>query len=184
MRLATTVFGMFLLAVFVAAGVVGYNDGGTHSIEIPDCNIAAAGLQIGDLCDSAGMMAETIPVAEEIETMLDASLTIYWDVEGVWFGLVNASESEKCTDTGEGYLLCDPADLVFVAGGPGSDNTFDWTAEAGEYRIVGGADADSSGQKVQVTYSFKVTLLTAGWLSGAVIGGLLAAWGATRTSDI
>ena len=183
MRLATTVFGLFLLAASLAAGIIGYNDGGSHSIEIPDCTASIAGLQIGDLCDSAAMMDEKIPIAEGMVNMLDASLSMEWDVQGVWFGLVEASEASKCTDTGEGYLLCDPNELVFVAGGPASQNSLEWTAEAGEYRIVGGASSESSGVTVEVTYSFHVTLLTAGWLGGALVGGLLAAWGATRTSE-
>ncbi len=183
MRLAPTALGVLLLLAALGGGVIGYNDGGDHTITIPDCTLGVAGLQAGDVCDEAAMMKEPIPVPEEVVGMLDVGLSVKWDKDGVWFGLVDASEASKCQESGTTYLLCDPDDLTFIAGGPNSSGTFEWVAEAGEYRIVGGASADSSGDEVAISYSYHVTLFTSATAGIAAVGGLIAIWGATRSSD-
>ena len=104
-----------------------------------------------------------------------ASFGIQWDTPDAWIWIVDASEASKCTDSGDGYLLCDTEDLAFIEGGPDSSGEIDWKLSGGDYRFVAGNSLTSSAQETNINYDYDVILTSSiAWLIALIGIGLIA----------
>ena len=80
------------------------------------------------------------PLPENIlSPLFAAELTITWDRDDVWMGLVDADEKKRCEDVPSNFftpgLGCDGTSTNFVAGDSGATASegFSWNMESGTY---------------------------------------------------
>lgn len=171
--------GGILLLASVYSGLVGYSDSGSTDVDVPSCTSA----ELQDLgggvnfCDKSVMMDSEMPVPDMLQVIISIEVEAQWDVPDVWIGVVADSEAEKCTESSDGLLLCDTADLVFYAGGPDANGRLNWEIGEGTYRFVAGSSAESSGKTTHIEYSYTVqmTVLLASGIG--TLGLLMVGWG-------
>ena len=172
MKLIPLIIGSVILLVAIFAGFIGFSGEGSESMDVPSCSTGLGGL---DICDNSAMLEQNIPIPDVVNGILIASFGIQWDAPDAWIGIVDASEASKCTDSGEGYLLCDTEDLVFVEGGPESSGEIDWILSGGDYRFVAGNSLTSSTQDININYEYDVILTSSiAWFIALVGIGLIA----------
>ena len=172
MKLIPLIIGSVILLVAIFTGFIGFSGEGSESMEVPSCSTGISGL---DICDKSAMLQQNIPIPNAVNGILVASFGIQWDTPDAWIGIVDASEASKCTDSGDGYLLCDTEDLAFIEGGPDSSGEIDWKLSGGDYRFVAGNSLTSSAQETNINYEYDVILTSSiAWLIALIGIGLIA----------
>lgn len=119
---------------------------------------------------AVGIHEEPLP-ASPAGAFVPLEITLEWDNDGVWFGLIDANEEARCSPNAAGVsLTCRGSGMDFVAGGPGTASAQKLTAELpneATYLVVGhdsGAGLDGS---TDLTYDVHVSL------GGLASGGLV-----------
>ena len=177
MRLMTIISGVILVVAAYFGGFVGLSGEGAQEIDVPSCSIGLDGF---DICDKSAMLEQNVPIPEYVSQIVAVRINVEWDQPDAWIGIVAASEADKCTNTGDGYLLCDTEDLDIMVGGPASSGHFDWPLAGGDYRFVAGNSLDGSAQSTQVSYEYRATLTQTLTYGFALLGIVLATYGAIR----
>lgn len=131
------------------------------------------------------------PLPENIlSPLFAAELTITWDRDDVWMGLVDADEKKRCEDVPSSFftpgLGCDGTSTKFVAGDSGATASegFSWNMESGTYFAALGAKdgALPAGTEVIVSYEVHIghsllSILVS--FAGMFAGGVLMYYGRT-----
>ncbi|PXF20394.1 MAG: hypothetical protein CXX72_04955 [Methanobacteriota archaeon] len=177
MRVMTIISGIILVVAAYFGGFVGLSGEGAQEIDVPSCSIGLDGF---DICDKSAMLEQNVPIPEYVSQIVAVRINVEWDQPDAWIGIVAASEADKCTNTGDGYLLCDTEDLDIMVGGPASSGHFDWPLAGGDYRFVAGNSLDGSAQSTQVSYEYRATLTQTLTYGIALVGIALATYGAIR----
>lgn len=171
--------GVFLAGIgtlLLLAGMIGY----TFTGEIEDVPTPNAPNQ-------AFFSGEPLP-ENILSPFVAAQLTITWDRDDVWIGLVDADEKKRCEDVPSNFftpgLGCDGASTNFVAGDSEAvaSEGFTWDMESGTYyAALGGKDgALPAGTEVIVSYEVHLghsllSLLIS--FGGIFAGGVLMFYG-------
>ncbi|MBT4059602.1 MAG: hypothetical protein HOE69_04770 [Euryarchaeota archaeon] len=172
MKLIPLIIGSVILLVAIFAGFIGFSGEGTESMDVPSCSTGIAGL---DICEKSAMLEQNIPIPDAVNGIIVANFAIQWDAPDAWIGIVDASDADKCIDSGEGYLLCDTEDLTFIEGGPDSSGEIDWALSGGDYRFVAGNSIDGTAQTTETTYKYDIILTqTIAWFLAMIGIGLVA----------
>ncbi len=159
--------GVILLLV----GMIGYTITGVVE-DVPTPNAP----------NQAFFSGEPLP-ENTLSGLVSAELTITWDRDDVWIGIVDADEKKRCQDVPNLFapgLGCDGTSTNFVAGDSGAiaSEGFTWEMESGTYFAALGAKdgALPAGTEVVVSYEVHLghTLLSllisiGGILSGGVL---------------
>jgi len=105
-------------------------------------------------------------------------VSVSWVQSGVWIGIAEASEAEKC-DLKDGYFECDKDSIDLVVGSPSSGDNFNWEATSGEYRFVAGGDDTQTLQQFEVEWEYEASLgvSSTAYIVFAVLFGAYAAIG-------
>jgi hypothetical protein len=103
---------------------------------------------------------------------LDTEVT--WERGDVaWVGLVDSKWADECPPDDNGLTDCESTDFEFLAGGPDSENSFEYSLTPGDTRfITGGKEGslDLSSQTVSVNISVSLASWVEVLLLLAVIG--------------
>ena len=178
MKLLPVIFGAVLIAVAYLGGFVGLSGEGMEELDVPSCSTGVApGL---DFCEKSAMLEQNVPIPDAVNGIIVANFNAQWDAPDAWIGIVDASEADQCTDSGDGYLLCDTEDLTFIVGGPDSEGEIEWTISGGNYRFVAGNSIDGSAQTTQVNYEYRAVLTQSLTYGMALIGVVLVAFGLVK----
>ena len=177
MRLVPIISGVILVVAAYFGGFVGLSGEGTQEIDVPSCSTGISGL---DICDKSAMLEQNVQIPDYVSEIVSVRVNVQWDDPDAWIGVVAASEADKCTNTGEGYLLCDTEDLDIMVGGPASSGHFDWPISGGDYRFVAGNSLEGSAQSTQVSYEYRATLTQTLTYGIALLGIVLATYGTIR----
>ena len=146
--LAFAVVGVLLLL----AGMIGY----TMTGEVEDVPTPNAPNQ-------AFFSGEPIP-ENAFSALVSAELTITWDRDDVWMGLVDADEKKRCEDVPSNFftpgLGCDGASTNFEAGDSSATASqgFTWKMESGTYYAALGAKDAALPEGTEVVVSYEVHL--------------------------
>jgi len=93
-----------------------------------------------------------------------AELTITWDRDDVWIGIVDEDEKKRCEDVPSNFftpgLGCDGTSTNFVAGDSGAiaSEGFTWEMESGTYFAALGAKDGALPAGTEVVVSYEVHL--------------------------
>ena len=129
------------------------------------------------------------PLPENIlSPFIAAELTLTWDRDDVWMGLVDEDEKNRCEDIPSNFfapgLGCDGTSANFVAGDSSASASegFTWEMESGTYFVSLGAKDSALPEGTEVVVSYEVhlghsllSLLIA--FGGMFSGGVLAYYG-------
>lgn len=180
MKVIRIIIGAALLFAVLIGGWVGYEGNGETELDIPSCTSDELQQLSGgtvDFCEKSVMMDESIPIPKALRIIIDIDVTAEWDTPNAWIGIVPADQAEKCTDSGDEYLICDTAELEFFAGGPDSNGSIEWEIVEGNYRFVAGSSVETSGATTEIDYAYSLQLTNPVIWSLAAIGALLVLTG-------
>ncbi len=156
MKLKWIVNGAILILIFIPTGIVGYSgELPPISADIPACD---SGISFLDVCDNAIMVDEGVSVPAVVASLIAADVNIEWGSNDVWVGIVDAKYADECIDGGNGYLVCDTENMVFLAGGPDAEGSLNWSLDGGDLRAVVGNSLGGEQESVNVEISYKVKL--------------------------
>lgn len=144
-----------ILIIVAFVGMSGVSDGGEETAMIPPCSMEGP-VWDQELVCYWGMSAEILVIPDEAAAA-EVDVDISWSKNGVWIGVVKASESDKCRAK-EGYFECDKGSVSMVAGGENSNGELTWKPEPGEYRFLAGGDDSQALTQFKVTWSFDAGL--------------------------
>ena len=122
------------------------------------------------------MSGEVLEIpAEAIAANVDVEIS--WTKSGVWIGIAEASEADKCELKGD-YYECQKEAVNMIAGGPSSNGKITWQPVPGEYRFVAGGDYSQTLQQFDVDWNYEASLNSTLAISLLFVGLSLAATGA------
>ena len=93
--------------------------------------------------------------------ILSTELTLTWDRDDVWIGIVDEGEKDRCADVPSSFfssdLGCDGFSTNFVAGdaNANSDTGFTWEMESGTYFAALGAKDGALAEGTEVTIDYE-----------------------------
>jgi hypothetical protein len=188
-RIGRIVLALLSIGLLIGAfvGTDGISDGGAEKAMLPPCSVDE-GLPLIDDDEVTcywGMSEEILELNKEVD-LADVSVDVSWTKSGVWIGIAEASEAEKCTQR-DGYYECEKFAVDLVAGGESANGGFNWDASSGDYRFVAGGDDVQSLQQFDVEWQYEASLpsSTAWPLVGVgVLLAIIAAFGPKRTLDM
>ena len=141
--------GLTCFAVlFLVAGMIGFTfEGEVEGVPTPNAP------------NQAFFSEEPLP-SNPLIGILSTELTLTWDRNDVWIGIVDEDEKDRCDDVPSsffsGQLGCDGVSTNFVAGeaNANADTGFTWEMESGTYFAALGAKdgALAEGTEVQIDY--------------------------------
>ena len=113
---------------------------------------------------------ETCPVGMAEENLsipwgmvfLDLDANVEWDRGDVaWVGIVDTKWADECPPDDNGLTGCESTDFEYLAGGPDSDNSFEYSLKPGDTRFVtggkqGSIDLSTQIVTVEITVSFSI----------------------------
>ena len=123
-----------------------------------------------------GMSGEILEIPSEA-IAADVDVEISWQKSGVWIGIAEAAEAEKC-ELKTDYYECDKESVIMIAGGPTSNGEIVWNPSPGEYRFVAGGDDTQTLQQFAVDWEYEASLKSGLAIAMMVIGGILLITGA------
>ena len=144
--------------IIVLAGAIGYtSDPETVEIPIPPC---APGSD--DNCE-VGMNQDNLTVPTAF-ILLDINIEMRWDHgDDAWIGVVDVDsiDWENCGPDDQGLTGCTSSDFEIIAGGPQSQEEFEWQINPGESRfITAGRGGTLTLESNEVSYSYNIGLAT------------------------
>lgn len=170
---------LLLLAVPTLLPPPTVEDGATEQAMLPPCDVedGIPFIQEEQITCYWGMSQEILSLPKAIDA-LNVDVSVSWVQSGVWIGIAEASEAEKC-DLKDGYYECDKDSIDLVVGNPSSGDDFNWEATSGEYRFVAGGDDTQSLQQFDVEWEYEASLgvSSTAYIIFAVLFGAYAAIG-------
>ncbi len=168
---------LLILPSFLPPPVV--EDGATENAMLPPCDVdeGLPFIENDEVTCYWGMSQEILPLPNIVDAA-NVEVTISWVKSGVWIGIAEASEANKCT-LEDGYYQCNKDSIEFVAGGPLSQDSFTWDATSGDYRFVAGGDDTQTLQEFDVEWNYEASLEVSPLLyyTFAVLLGIYASLG-------
>ena len=133
--------------LFLVAGMIGFTfEGEVEGVPTPNAP------------NQAFFSDEPLP-SNPLIGILSTELTLTWDRDDIWIGIVDEDEKDRCEDVPSffaGGLGCDGVSTNFVAGSADakSDTGFTWEMESGTYFAALGAKdgALAEGTEVKIDY--------------------------------
>ncbi len=146
---------LLILPSFLPPPVV--EDGATENAMLPPCDVEQGlpFIENDEVTCYWGMSQEVVPLPNIVDAV-DVEVTISWEKSGVWIGIAEASEANKCT-LQDGYYECEKYAVELVDGGPNSGDSFTWEATSGEYRFVVGGDDTQTLQEFEVEWEYEAS---------------------------
>ena len=185
--IAITILGA-LLVLFSSLGITQQLDeADTVEAMLPPCTVEDGVPFVGEdeVTCYWGMSGEVLEIpAEAIAANVDVEIS--WTKSGVWIGIAEASEADKCELKGD-YYECQKESVNMIAGGPSSNGKIIWQPVPGEYRFVAGGDDSQTLQQFDVDWNYEASLKSTLAISLLFVGLSLAATGAVfwyRTAKI
>ena len=176
--IAITILGA-LLVLFSSLGITQQlNEADTVEAMLPPCTVEDGVPFVGEdeVTCYWGMSGEVLEIpAEAIAANVDVEIS--WTKSGVWIGIAEASEAEKCELKGD-YYECQKESVNMIAGGPSSNGKITWQPVPGEYRFVAGGDDSQTLQQFDVDWNYEASLKSTLAISLLFVGLSLAASGA------
>ena len=176
--IAITILGA-LLVLFSSLGITQQlNEADTVEAMLPPCTVEDGVPFVGEdeVTCYWGMSGEILEIpAEAIAANVDVEIS--WTKSGVWIGIAEASEAEKCELKGD-YYECQKESVNMIAGGPSSNGKITWQPGPGEYRFVAGGDDSQTLQQFDVDWNYEASLKSTLAISLLFVGLSLAATGA------
>ena len=176
--IAITILGA-LLVLFSSLGITQQlNEADTVEAMLPPCTVEDGVPFVGEdeVTCYWGMSGEVLEIpAEAIAANVDVGIS--WTKSGVWIGIAEASEAEKCELKGD-YYECQKESVNMIAGGPSSNGKITWQPVPGEYRFVAGGDDSQTLQQFDVDWNYEASLKSTLAISLLFVGLSLAATGA------
>lgn len=137
----------FFAVLFLVAGMIGFTfEGEVEGVPTPNAP------------NQAFFSDEPLP-SNPLIGILSTELTLTWDRDDIWIGIVDEDEKDRCEDVPSlfaGGLGCDGVSTNFVAGSADakSDTGFTWEMESGTYFAALGAKdgALAEGTEVKIDY--------------------------------
>lgn len=176
--IAITILGA-LLVLFSSLGITQQlNEADTVEAMLPPCTVEDGLPFVGEdeVTCYWGMSGEVLEIpAEAIAANVDVEIS--WTKSGVWIGIAEASEAEKCELKGD-YYECQKESVNMIAGGPSSNGKITWQPVPGEYRFVAGGDDSQTLQQFDVDWNYEASLKSTLAISLLFVGLSLAATGA------
>lgn len=153
-----TIIGI-LLVLFSSLGITQeLNDADTVDAMLPPCTVEDGVPFVGEdeVTCYWGMSGEILEIpAEAIAANVDVEIS--WTKSGVWIGIAEASEADKCELKGD-YYECQKESVNMIAGGPNSNGEITWQPSPGEYRFVAGGDDSQTLQQFDVEWNYQASL--------------------------
>ena len=176
--IAITILGA-LLVLFSSLGITQQLDeADTVEAMLPPCTVEDGVPFVGEdeVTCYWGMSGEVLEIpAEAIAANVDVEIS--WTKSGVWIGIAEASEADKCELKGD-YYECQKESVNMIAGGPSSNGKITWQPVPGEYRFVAGGDDSQTLQQFDVDWNYEASLKSTLAISLLFVGLSLAATGA------
>ena len=176
--IAITILGA-LLVLFSSLGITQQlNEADTVEAMLPPCTVEDGVPFVGEdeVTCYWGMSGEVLEIpAEAIAANVDVEIS--WTKSGVWIGIAEASEAEKCELKGD-YYECQKESVNMIAGVPSSNGKITWQPVPGEYRFVAGGDDSQTLQQFDVDWNYEASLKSTLAISLLLVGLSLAATGA------
>ena len=155
---AMTIIGL-LVVIFSSLGITQeLSDSDTVDAMLPPCTVEDGLPFVGedDVTCYWGMSGEVLEIPSEA-IAAEVGVEISWIKSGVWIGIAEASEADKCELKGD-YYECDKESVNLIAGGPSSNGEITWQPIPGEYRFVAGGDDTQTLQQFDVDWNYQATL--------------------------
>ena len=155
---AMTIIGL-LVVIFSALGITQeLSDSDTVDAMLPPCTVEDGLPFVGedDVTCYWGMSGEVLEIPSEA-IAADVDVEISWIKSGVWIGIAEASEADKCELKGD-YYECEKESVNLIAGGPSSNGEITWQPIPGEYRFVAGGDDTQTLQQFDVDWNYQASL--------------------------
>lgn len=176
--IAITILGA-LLVLFSSLGITQQlSEADTVEAMLPPCTVEDGVPFVGEdeVTCYWGMSGEVLEIpAEAIAANVDVEIS--WTKSGVWIGIAEASEAEKCELKGD-YYECQKESVNMIAGGPSSNGKITWQPVPGEYRFVAGGDDSQTLQQFDVDWNYEASLKSTLAIFLLFVGLSLAATGA------
>ena len=176
--IAITILGA-LLVLFSSLGITQQlNEADTVEAMLPPCTVEDGVPFVGEdeVTCYWGMSGEVLEIpSEAIAANVDVEIS--WTKSGVWIGIAEASEAEKCELKGD-YYECQKESVNMIAGGPSSNGKIIWQPVPGDYRFVAGGDDSQTLQQFDVDWNYEASLKSTLAISLLFVGLSLAATGA------
>mgnify|MGYP001181433058 FL=1 len=176
--IAITILGA-LLVLFSSLGITQQlSEADTVEAMLPPCTVEDGVPFVGEdeVTCYWGMSGEVLEIpAEAIAANVDVEIS--WTKSGVWIGIAEASEADKCELKGD-YYECQKESVNMIAGGPSSNGKITWQPVPGEYRFVAGGDDSQTLQQFDVDWNYEASLKSTLAISLLFVGLSLAATGA------
>ena len=134
--IAITILGA-LLVLFSSLGITQQlNDADTVEAMLPPCTVEDGVPFVGEdeVTCYWGMSGEVLEIpAEAIAANVDVEIS--WTKSGVWIGIAEASEADKCELKGD-YYECQKESVNMIAGGPNSNGKITWEPVPGNIDLL------------------------------------------------
>ena len=176
--IAITILGALLVLLSSLGITQQLNEADTVEAMLPPCTVEDGVPFVGEdeVTCYWGMSGEVLEIpAEAIAANVDVEIS--WTKSGVWIGIAEASEAEKCELKGD-YYECQKESVNMIAGGPSSNGKTTWQPVPGEYRFVAGGDDSQTLQQFDVDWNYEASLKSTLAISLLFVGLSLAATGA------
>ena len=168
-----------LLVLFSSLGITQQlSEADTVEAMLPPCTVEDGVPFVGEdeVTCYWGMSGEVLEIpAEAIAANVDVEIS--WTKSGVWIGIAEASEADKCELKGD-YYECQKESVNMIAGGPNSNGKITWQPVPGEYRFVAGGDDSQTLQQFDVDWNYEASLKSTLAIFLLFVGLSLAATGA------
>ena len=176
--ISITIIGLLMLIISSLAVTNNLNDSESVDAMLPPCTVEQGLPVVGqdEVTCYWGMSGEMLEIPSEA-IAADVDVQISWQKSGVWIGIAEASEAEKC-ELKTDYYECEKDSVALIAGGPTSNGEIVWSPSPGEYRFVAGGDDTQTLQQFSVDWEYEASLKSGLAITMMVIGGALLITGA------
>ena len=176
--ISITIIGLLMLIISSLAVTNTLSDAESVDAMLPPCTVEEGLPLVGEdeVTCYWGMSGEILEIPSEA-IAADVDVEISWQKSGVWIGIAEAAEAEKC-ELKTDYYECDKESVIMIAGGPSSNGEIVWNPSPGEYRFVAGGDDTQTLQQFAVDWEYEASLKSGLAIAMMVIGGILLITGA------
>ncbi len=176
--ISITIIGLLMLIISSLAVTNTLSDAESVDAMLPPCTVEEGLPLVGEdeVTCYWGMSGEILEIPSEA-IAADVDVEISWQKSGVWIGIAEAAEAEKC-ELKTDYYECDKESVIMIAGGPTSNGEIVWNPSPGEYRFVAGGDDTQTLQQFAVDWEYEASLKSGLAIAMMVIGGILLITGA------
>lgn len=173
-----TIIGLLMLIISSLAVTNNLSDSESVDAMLPPCTVEQGLPVVGqdEVTCYWGMSGEILEIPSEA-IAADVDVQISWQKSGVWIGIAEASEAEKC-ELKTDYYECEKDSVTLISGGPTSNGEIVWSPSPGEYRFVAGGDDTQTLQQFSVDWEYEASLKSGLAITMMVIGGVLLIIGA------